>query len=585
MGYLRPTTAPITDDWQEHRDRKPPSAMPGTDYACSYGTPVLCADPGVVTYVNYSTASSSGRGVDVRLNDGRTVAYIHLSADIRVKVGDKVGRGHVLAMSGASGKGKDRYYGPHVHVTLWSGIPWQSTNLDFERYVGGSTAGTLEPTQRMTLVLAKRRIGAPSITAPEGDKSTWLTPGTVANFVGWQTGDTVDGNSVWFKGTSGDYFWSGSFQGGADTSGLANLNPIAPNQRTAKNDSTPRTGPGRQYAAVGDAYKAGTVGTFDGWMHGESVEGQDIWIRGALTGSWFWITPWLDARGVEGLTDLNPPKPTPKNTRTVGPNEANVRVTPWLASSSKEKVAGGTELEISGYGTGELVQGISTWFRRASDGSWLWAGGFTSQSTEGLTLVPDVPTPPKTYTFRAFDPVVTRVAPAALGNFEYGRFPTKVDGLVLHDYGKFGIDTFNGTVAWFQNASSVTSAHFVVSGENVVQMVDLVDRAYHAGPNGNDLVGIEVDPVVGQPDGTPGKAETIASVRALLAALEKHYGYMPKWHRHSEFMNTTCGDDIDFDDYAPPPAEVFKQVRESDLIAWADALAKTGLSIDSYVDA
>lgn len=112
--------------------------MPGTDFGCSFGTPIGCGDNGVVTRVITSTASASGRQVYVRFDDGREAAYIHLSKTIYVRPQQRVSRGQTLALSGASGFGKEYGYDPHVHVTLWVGVAWNSRFLDFEQYMDGS---------------------------------------------------------------------------------------------------------------------------------------------------------------------------------------------------------------------------------------------------------------------------------------------------------------------------------------------------------------------------------------------------------------------------------------------------------------
>jgi murein DD-endopeptidase MepM/ murein hydrolase activator NlpD len=39
---------------------------------------------------------------------------------------------------------------------------------------------------------------------------------------------------------------------------------------------------------------AGVVGTFDGFTHGESVEGNDIWFHGAISHLWFWSGAFTD---------------------------------------------------------------------------------------------------------------------------------------------------------------------------------------------------------------------------------------------------------------------------------------------------
>lgn len=137
MAYLRPAGAvPISSSWQDHKDRNPPSGEPGTDYACSYGTGILAADPGVVVDLSTSTAGGTGRYVTVDLDDSRRVRYLHLS-QVWVYVGQRVSRGQTIAASGASGFGSDYGYGAHVHTTLFPGHSYDFGNtLDFARYTG-----------------------------------------------------------------------------------------------------------------------------------------------------------------------------------------------------------------------------------------------------------------------------------------------------------------------------------------------------------------------------------------------------------------------------------------------------------------
>jgi hypothetical protein len=69
--------------------------------------------------------------------------------------------------------------------------------------------------------------------------------------------------------------------------------------------------------------------------------------------------------------------------------------------------------------------------------------------------------------------------------------------------------------------------------------------------------------VVGQPDGTPNKAETLASANLLLAALRRYYSREEfTYHRHSEFMQTSCGDDIHFEDYPQDDAPICPECPE-----------------------
>ena len=136
MGYQRPCgDVYIPSSWADHKNRNPPSSEPGTDYAVPVGTPVQCAGNGRVIDRKTSNSYATGRYVAVQLDDGRTVRYLHLHT-VNVSVGARVGRGTVLAASGASGNGSDWYYGAHVHTTLWPGGYWEAPTIDFEAHAG-----------------------------------------------------------------------------------------------------------------------------------------------------------------------------------------------------------------------------------------------------------------------------------------------------------------------------------------------------------------------------------------------------------------------------------------------------------------
>jgi hypothetical protein len=123
----------------------------------------------------------------------------------------------------------------------------------------------------------------------------------------------------------------------------------------------------------------------------------------------------------------------------------------------------------------------------------------------------------------------------------YGNFPDKPEKAVIHDFGADGKDTYQSTVNWFKSPNSQVSAHFVVSGKKITQMVSLKDRAYHAGPNGNNFIGIETDPKQDQ--------DTINSTISVLKELKDKYGYKLALMEHNQIMQTLCGDDVDLANY------------------------------------
>lgn len=132
-GYLRPVVDPsISSSWQGHKNRRPPSQEPGTDFACAYGSQLFAPEDGVVVDLKHSTSGAMGRFLALDLDDGRRVRFLHLKS-VLVANGRRVKRGDLIGYTGASAKGKEWGVGPHVHVTLW----------DFHRYVF-SPNGTMD---------------------------------------------------------------------------------------------------------------------------------------------------------------------------------------------------------------------------------------------------------------------------------------------------------------------------------------------------------------------------------------------------------------------------------------------------------
>jgi len=146
MGYVRPVD-PVggrMSSWLAHTRRTTPSTEPGVDYYCPVGTPVRAAERGTVVDVGDSIMPATGRFVTIDLDDGRRVRYLHLLRR-HVGVGNRVVRGQVIALSGATGYGEEDWSwnvaqtgGAHVHMTLWG----------FHGYRFGRYA-TLDPEQYM----------------------------------------------------------------------------------------------------------------------------------------------------------------------------------------------------------------------------------------------------------------------------------------------------------------------------------------------------------------------------------------------------------------------------------------------------
>ncbi len=116
--FIRPVKSKkISDTFAAHKARG--SVNPGVDYVVPVGTPVFAIADGVVDGVTTSIAGAGGRMVWLNC-DGWKIDYLHLSK-VNVKKGQHVKRGDVLGLSGASGKGSERGYGPHLHIALRKG--------------------------------------------------------------------------------------------------------------------------------------------------------------------------------------------------------------------------------------------------------------------------------------------------------------------------------------------------------------------------------------------------------------------------------------------------------------------------------
>ena len=84
----------------------------GVDIAASVGTPVKSTAEGIVSFAGYFP--KGGNVVVIEHGSGMSTAYAH-NKSIKVKVGDEVKKGQVIAISGETGS----VTGPHVHYEIW----------------------------------------------------------------------------------------------------------------------------------------------------------------------------------------------------------------------------------------------------------------------------------------------------------------------------------------------------------------------------------------------------------------------------------------------------------------------------------
>jgi len=92
----------------------------GTDFACPVGTPIVAAAPGVVLRVA-SELDRGGLKVCVDHGEGLFTTHNHLSRAL-VEPGERVARGQVVGLSGASGVEfllLFPWVAPHLHYNVW----------------------------------------------------------------------------------------------------------------------------------------------------------------------------------------------------------------------------------------------------------------------------------------------------------------------------------------------------------------------------------------------------------------------------------------------------------------------------------
>lgn len=145
-------------------------------------------------------------------------------------------------------------------------------------------------------------------------------------------------------------------------------------------------------ATLLQTFVAGDTYDFKGFVHGESVDGNDVWFVGRYTGGYAWSGAFTDS-SVKGLTDLTPVKLEPYQ-RQVGNSVVNYRKEPKVEPNNVIQTWDpGVIVNFDAWTHGANVDGSDIWFRGKFTGGWSHAGGFTNQTTSGLTEVKIAPTP------------------------------------------------------------------------------------------------------------------------------------------------------------------------------------------------
>jgi len=146
MVWYRPTSMKkLSDNFADHKARG--SVNPGVDYPVAMGTEVKAIADGKVNKTVNNVSGAGGRMVLMQ-HGSYKADYLHLSK-VLVKVGQTVKAGDVIGLSGASGLGKERGYGPHLHLSIRKGGSHLTGkgNLDFEAFMKAENAKQAKPAE------------------------------------------------------------------------------------------------------------------------------------------------------------------------------------------------------------------------------------------------------------------------------------------------------------------------------------------------------------------------------------------------------------------------------------------------------
>jgi murein DD-endopeptidase MepM/ murein hydrolase activator NlpD len=110
-----------TQVWGACRDKNCSRKHKGLDFEAAIGTPIYAPFGGVVSNVKNENTGRCGRGFTITTTMGSTTWSIRTCHcnDIYVSKAQEVKAGEVVGTVGGSGYGKDKNYGPHLHLELY----------------------------------------------------------------------------------------------------------------------------------------------------------------------------------------------------------------------------------------------------------------------------------------------------------------------------------------------------------------------------------------------------------------------------------------------------------------------------------
>lgn len=195
---------------------------------------------------------------------------------------------------------------------------------------------------------------------------------------------------------------------------------------------------------------------------------------------------------------------------------------------------------------GERVNGNDVWYVGQYSGGYFWSGAFIDKSTNGLpdqtpspTPVPPTdpaPVPPAVDMPVAFPPDDASVI-AVYPSPDVDEYATQTPKfIVIHHWGAKDAKISLQSVINTMTADNGLSIHYIVDDSGVYQVVPENKRAQHAGPQGNDGIGIECDPNGGD--------AMYAHLRLLVANIRVRWDKLALT-KHSDYMATLCPAHID----------------------------------------
>lgn len=212
-------------------------------------------------------------------------------------------------INGESVEGNAVWFKGNSGRWFWSGGFTDTGTHDLEDL----NAQSMLPNQRQVVSTASANGRAEPTTqsALAGDP---LLPNTIGNFDGWINGENVEGNSVWFRGNSGRWFWSGGFTD-TGTHDLEDLNAPTPPTKVmrtvSENVANIRQRPYTNALILGKVDPGADV-EFVNWANAEVVEGNAVWFQRPDLG-WMW-SGGFTSQSTENLKQVEAPAPpTPTN--------------------------------------------------------------------------------------------------------------------------------------------------------------------------------------------------------------------------------------------------------------------------------